>query len=183
MKLHLGCGKRYLPGFTHVDIENYEHIQMQSPMHNLQKVRDSSVDEIYSSHAFEYYDRELARIVLIEWLRVLKPGGQLYLSVPDFGALLAIYKSTGNLKSILGPLFGRWHNEKLNSTIYHKTVYDKKDLFDLLLVVGFEKVSTFDPIVYLNTISAEYDDYSLAFHPHMDKNGIQVSLTLTAIKP
>ena len=26
IKLHLGCGKRYLPGYTHIDIDNEPHI-------------------------------------------------------------------------------------------------------------------------------------------------------------
>jgi predicted SAM-dependent methyltransferase len=183
MKLHLGCGKRFLPGFIHVDIEKYEHIQIHSPMHDLHQIESATVEEMYSSHAFEYYEREFAGKVLLEWLRILKPGGQLYLSVPDFEALVEIYNSTGDLKNILGPLFGRWHNVELNSTIFHKTVYNKKDLSDLLQAAGFEMVLPFDPVEYLQKISTEYDDYSLAYYPHMDRSGIQVSLTLKATKP
>ena len=35
MKLHLGCGKRYLTGFTHIDIENFKHIDFNSGIENL----------------------------------------------------------------------------------------------------------------------------------------------------
>jgi len=183
MKLHIGCGKRFLPGFKHVDIENYPHIDFQIPMHDLSLIDDSSVSEIYSSHAFEYYDREFAKVVLLEWFRVLKPQGCLYLTVPNFEALIEIYASTKNLKTILGPLFGQWHNPNLGETIYHKTVYDKKDLKNSLLDVGFRTAVEFNPARYLMAVSPEYDDYSLAYFPHMDPSGIQVSIAIKATKP
>jgi hypothetical protein len=47
---------------------------------------------------------------------------------------------------------------------------------------GFKEVKTFDPVEYLGNIDEMYDDYSLAFYPHMDSSGIQVSLALTARK-
>lgn len=28
MKIHLGCGKRYIPGFYHVDVVDYPHIDL-----------------------------------------------------------------------------------------------------------------------------------------------------------
>ena len=35
MKLHLGCGERYLDGFTHIDIADFEHIDFKIPVNDL----------------------------------------------------------------------------------------------------------------------------------------------------
>jgi hypothetical protein len=37
---------------------------------------------------------------------VLIPGGAIYLTVPDFAALVKIYSSSSDLNIIIGPLFG-----------------------------------------------------------------------------
>lgn len=48
----------------------------------LQSISDSTVDCVYSSHCLEHLKN--IRIALVNWLRVLKPGGYLYFTVPDF---------------------------------------------------------------------------------------------------
>ena len=180
MKLHLGCGKRYLTGFTHIDIENFKHIDFNSGIESLSFIESESVSEIYSSHSFEYFDWKQSMSVLAEWNRVLSPGGILFLTVPDFASLVKIYSITGKLDSVIGPLFGRWENS--DNTIYHKTAWDLDSLTSALEGSGFKEVKTFDPVDYLRNIDETYDDYSLAFYPHMDRSGIQVSLAMTARK-
>ena len=74
-KLHLGCGNRYLPGYIHIDIDNYEHIDINSSINDLNMFKDNSVNEIYSSHSLEYFDIFEVEDVLEEWKRVLCSGG------------------------------------------------------------------------------------------------------------
>jgi predicted SAM-dependent methyltransferase len=180
MKLHLGCGKRNLKGYVHVDIENYDHIDHVSSIDNLAFIEDSSVSEIYSSHAFEYFDRVQSISVLAEWHRVLEPGGELYLTVPNFRSLIEIYTVTNDLNAIIGPLFGRWENG--DNTIYHRTTWDFQSLSSRLEEVGFLQISSFDPVAFLGSVDPTFDDYSLAFFPHMDHTGIPVSLAMKAQK-
>ena len=182
MKLHLGCGKRFLEGFIHVDIANFPHIDHYASVENLSFLGDGVVDEIYSSHTLEYFDRSVVKNVLTEWLRVLKPGGKLYLTVPDFDSLISIYRKTGSLEKIIGPLFGRWENPGITVPIFHKTTWNHEDLVSVFNEVGFSGIESFDPVTYLSNIDSKYDDYSLAFFPHLDRNGIQVSLALCGIK-
>jgi hypothetical protein len=113
---------------------------------------------------------------------VLTPGGKLYVSVPDFRQLIKIYESSGSLASVLGPLFGKWHNPNNGETIYHKTVWDYDSLKNCLRDSGYCEVSSFDPVGYLASIDEGFDDYSLAYYPHMDRTGIRVSLCLRALK-
>ncbi len=69
MKLHLGCGKRYLEGYIHVDIAEFEHIDYQLPIDDLSTFKDNTVEEIYASHVLEYFDRNDVINVLTEWKR------------------------------------------------------------------------------------------------------------------
>lgn len=177
MKLHLGCGKRYIEGYRHVDLATFPHIDVFTSVDDLSFFSDNSVVEIYASHVLEYFDRFDAISVLKEWKRVLSDGGILRLSVPDFDNLIKIYQETSDLRSILGPMYGRMPMNDI--TIYHKTVYNRELLISVLREAGFEREiedwNTFD-------VFADYDDHSKAFFPHMDPTGIQVSLNLETRK-
>jgi hypothetical protein len=109
------------------------------------------------------------------------PGGQVYIAVPDLKALIAIYELSGSIENILGPLFGRWATD--TGYIYHKTAWDFQSLGNTLSGIGFNLVREFDPVEYLSRIDSEYDDYSLAYYPHLNREGIKVSITINATKP
>ena len=49
MKLHLGCGKRCLEGFLHIDIADFDHIDYKSSVDRLPMIDDNSVDLIYAT--------------------------------------------------------------------------------------------------------------------------------------
>lgn len=61
----MGCGKRYLKGYLHVECSRYEHIDYVKPIHPLPSIKDGTIEEIYFSHALEYYDFEEAKIVYL----------------------------------------------------------------------------------------------------------------------
>jgi predicted SAM-dependent methyltransferase len=179
MKLHLGSGRRTLKGFLQVDIEPWPNVDIVSDIGDLTMIDIASVDEIYTSHSFEYFDARQAVSVLAEWKRVLRRGGKLFISVPDFASLVRIYEETGDLSKIIGPLFGRWESVKVEGAIYHRTVYDFDSLSEALRLAGFSQIELFDPVKYLADTDPDYDDYSLAYFPHMDRRGIQVSLCVS----
>jgi predicted SAM-dependent methyltransferase len=181
MKLHLGCWHRFIDGFVHIDWCDLPHIDYKSSVDKLPFIPTNAVELIYASHVFEYFDRDEVPQVLEEWLRVLKPGGVLRLSVPDFTKLVEVYRKSGTLRPIIGPLYGRMHIESTETLIFHKMVYDKKLLTDTLKACGFSEVSEWE---WRNTEHSHVDDHSQAYYPHMQKeNGIQISLNLEARKP
>lgn len=182
MKLHLGCWHRNIPGFVNIDLCDMPHIDYKTSVDKLPMIESGSVDLIYSSHNFEYFDRVEAVEVLKEWNRVLKTGGLLRLAVPDFDSLIDVYKLSGDINKILGPLYGRMVIDTKNGqkTLYHKTVYNFDSLKNILESSGFDMVKRYD---WQKTIHKDYDDHSQAYYPHMDKeNGILVSLNVEAIK-
>jgi predicted SAM-dependent methyltransferase len=178
MKLHLGCGKRFIPEFTHIDKEQYPHVQHCCDISDLSFLKENSVSLIYCCHAFEYFDRIQAAEVLKEWHRVLKPSALLRLAVPDFTALIEIYQSTKNLNLILGPMYGKISSQ--SGPIYHKSIYDFESLKQLLSNNGFSDVQLYD---WRQTEHANVDDFSQAYYPHMDKNnGRLISLNVQCRK-
>lgn len=197
IKLHLGCGWRdFGEDWIHIDGGEYPHLHS----HDITKLpfQNESVDLIYASHVFEYFDREEGLEVLKEWFRVLKKGGILRLAVPDFEEIAKLYsQGKFSLKNFLGPLYGKMKmgvkglNEENNPTIYHKTVYDFDDLKELLGSVGFKNIQKYDWKV--TSPHDKFDDHSQSYLPSenfiptfekpFDKeNGYLISLNLEAEK-
>ncbi len=175
MRLHLGCGKRdFGSAWNHIDLLDLPHIDS----HNVEELPydDNSCEIIYASHLINYFDRVEVEAVLVEWLRVLQPGGVLRLAVPDFEAMCNLYKNGYSLEKFLGPLYGKWNDPP----IYHKTAYDFRSLSRLLKRVGFKGIKRYD---WRDTDHAGHDDHSQAYMPHMDKkHGTLVSLNVEAVK-
>jgi len=179
LRLHLGCGRRFIPGFVHVDVAEFAHIDYRRPIEDLAVFEDRSADLIYCCHAFEYFDRSEAPKVLREWKRVLKTGGILRLAVPDFAALVEVYHRSGDIARILGPLYGRIEvNASAPSILYHRTTYDFSSLRSTLEAAGFTSVRRYD---WRTTSHNDVDDFSQAYFPHMDKeHGLLTSLNVEA---
>ncbi len=176
MQLHVGCGDRYIPGFIHVDIRKLPHVDYVTSADKLNMFENNSVDLIYSCHILEHFRRYQIENVLEEWRRVLKTGGILRIAVPDFEKLVEVYLKTGDLKLILGLLVGR--QDYPENT--HHVVFDYTYLSEVLARVGFKNIHRYD---WRQTIHKDYDDYSQAYIPHMDKGqGILVSLNVEATK-
>lgn len=177
MKLHLGCGKRFLPGFVHIDAVDYPHVDHIATIDNLSFIQTDSVDLIYNCHVLEHFKRRDVGRVLSEWHRVLKPGGTLRVSVPDFSKLCEVYQRENKLDLVIGALFGR------QDYLYniHYNVFDFISLSKSLDQAGFVNVRYYD---WRQTEHAGIDDFSQAYIPHMDKeHGTLISLNVECDKP
>jgi predicted SAM-dependent methyltransferase len=182
LRIHLGCGRRFIPGYVHVDIADFPHIDHRAAIDELPMFTDAAADLIYCCHAFEYFDRDQGTAVLKEWRRVLRPGGVLRLAVPDFEALCTLYSRTGDIGLVLGPLYGRMTIGTGTGAqlIYHRTVYDFASLERMCLEAGFRACRRYD---WRATDHRGVDDFSQAYYPHMDKeNGLLISLNVEAVR-
>lgn len=176
MKLHLGCGKRFIPGFEHIDAVEYPHVRTVHAIDALPFIANDSVDLIYACHVLEHFTKREALRVLSEWRRVLLPGGILRVAVPDFAALAKVYLSGQPLDRIHGPLFGR------GDYLYniHYAVYDEETLTSAFIDAGFSSWRRYD---WHETEHADVDDFSQAYLPHLDReNGTLISLNMEATK-
>lgn len=176
-KLHLGCGKRYIPGFIHIDKEYYKHLDYQLDITNLSKFADNSIDVIYACHVLDHLSRnkELDG-ALSEWHRVLRRGGILRIAVSDFEKVVQMYNSGTDLETLWGHLVGG-HKSPADA---HGCVFDFTVLKRYLKKHGFKNIKRYD---WRKTIHKSYDDLSQAYIPHMDKKGgILMSLNVEAEK-
>ena len=179
IKLNLGCGNRnFGEDWIHIDGSEYPHIYSHDIV-NL-PFENNSVDIIYASHVFEYFDREEAIDILNKWKKYLKEGGILRLAVPNFNSYAKLYSENKiSLDQCVGPLYGKWKMTD-KEIIYHKTTYDYVSLKKLLEMTGFKNIQLWD---WKQVEHGNIDDYSQAYIPHMNKdNGELVSLNIEAIK-
>jgi Uncharacterized protein conserved in bacteria len=90
-----GAGEGFLsgriPGFITVDLRDVDDTDIVSDISDLSWTGDGTVDQIYCSNALEHFPIHKTKDVLAEWHRVMKPGGKLFVSVPDFDANVKIY--------------------------------------------------------------------------------------------
>lgn len=175
MRLHLGCGKRHIPGWIHIDAVEFPHIDHVAQIDSLPFIADKSVDMIYACHVLEHFKRKDVDRVLREWRRVLCRGAILRLSVPDFGAICDVYHEHKDLSQVVGLLFGR------QDYLYniHYSAWDYNTLHGALTDAGFSYAREWD---CHNVEHSMVDDYSKAYIPHMDTTGTLMSLNIEAVK-
>lgn len=94
--LNLG-GYNKQPGWINVNIQPQSYgtdfvAEILRTIEDLHGIPDESVDALYCSHALEHVKIENLESTLNEWSRVLKPGGYLFLSVPDM-VVMARYEN------------------------------------------------------------------------------------------
>lgn len=176
MKLHIGCGQKYLPGYKHMDVLEAPHIDYVCNTREMTMIDDDSVTEIYACHVLEHVKRTEVIDVLKEWKRVLTNGGVIRIAVPDFEAVVEEYKVSKDIKKYLGLLYGG-QDYDYN---FHYVTFDYTYLKEILIEAGFKNVIRYE---WQDFLPDGYDDFSRAYVPHMDfENGRLMSLNVTASK-
>lgn len=126
--INLGCGNEYFQSdenveWINVDMqENDGKVDVITDVSKELPFEDSTADIIVASHILEHIEMSLASDVIKEWMRVLKPGGKLFLTVPDGMALAEAYVT----KEITNYIFavnmtGPYHTGVHD---HHRWVYD-----------------------------------------------------------
>lgn len=180
MKLHIGCGKRVLHGWVHIDLEKFPHIDHQIDIKHIDKVfKENTIDEIYACHVIEHIPRHEIDGVLHSLFKILKPGGILRTAVPDIGTAIKLY--TEQDIPLYPTLYGQFWGGQKNAHDFHTIGFDMRTLSTFLANVGFCHVERYN---WRDFLPENYDDYSKSYIPHMDfENGVNLSLNTIARKP
>jgi predicted SAM-dependent methyltransferase len=156
-KLNLGSGDVRKAGFLNVDL--YPGGDVSLDLRLGLPFESDSCDPIFSEHFFEHidYPEPITRL-LIDCLRVLRPGGELRFSVPDTEWPLGDYPAGDGAPYFAACLVHKWHPSRCQTRIEHinyhfrqdgehRFAYDFETAEKLLQRVGFVEVSrrTFDP--------------------------------------
>ena len=177
IKLHIG-GKQAHPDWKILDIESRPEVDIIGDAANLSQFTDNSIETIYTSHVLEHFNyliNQELRNTLKEWYRVLQPGGQLMVSVPNLKVLCWLYLDpTLSFEArfhLMRTIFGG------QTTAYdvHKVGFDAEILSSYLLEAGFidctivpefglfndcSSLRFKDTLISLNMIATKPDSFS-----------------------
>lgn len=93
LRINIGCGHIQPEGFLNVDGRALPGVDIVSEATSI-PLADGEVDEIFSSHLVEHFTRHmLERVLLPNWVSLLKPGGTLTTVAPDGAAMLSAVNS------------------------------------------------------------------------------------------
>jgi len=173
--IHLGCGEIDSPGYINIDSRPFAHVHNVHDVCDLPFLGNNFADLIYSSHTLEHVSYIKLAKVIREWRRILKKGGVLRIGVPDFDAILNIYRDNNNSIEVILPSLMGGQDYKQN---FHYSVFNKKYLTSLLLECGFTEVRDWDPKKVDNHT---FEDWTSSIY---EVNGkvYHISLNLEAIK-
>jgi SAM-dependent methyltransferase len=86
LRLNLGCGDKHLHGYVNVDVASSRagvQPDVQCDLRDLKRFATDSADEILAVHVVEHFWRWEIVDVLREWVRTLRPGGQMIVECPN----------------------------------------------------------------------------------------------------
>jgi len=146
LRLMLGGRDQRLEGWTNVDLHEGQNVDIRADISDLRAVcRDGSVLELYCSHCLEHFPHPRTLSVLKEWYRVLQPGGQIYISVPDFDAMVKLYNKMGVLVPLIRNMLC---GDQGYDLAFHYNLFTYATLAALCVEAGFRDVKRLDRMPY-----------------------------------
>lgn len=155
-------GQADLPGWKSINIDPELKPDYVSDVTNLNFLNDLSVSKFYMSHVFEHIRQSDIIPTLKTIFNKLKPGGEVYISVPDIGILANLLNSIElNIDQkvhVMRMIYGG----QVNAYDFHYFGYNFQILEAILGASGFDKVrkvsefslfkdtSTFKPYFNIN---------------------------------
>lgn len=170
--LQIGCSSTELCakiGWTSVDALEGLSVHIVAPAYGLEMLPDASFERLYSSHTLEHlsHSQETAirngtivsselGVTMMEWHRILIPGGDIFISVPDSDLLFRLLASKSLLRHeknlVLSILYGG-QDYKYN---FHKMGFYFDGLRLMLENYGFcdiERVTDFGFFIDASTLA------------------------------
>jgi hypothetical protein len=151
MRLNIGCGKQYIPGYINVDLFEDGIADIVAPADSLDFVTDNSVEEIVTYQLIEHLGLINFYKTLAHWAVKLKPGGKLSIETPDLEKSLEVLVNKKSEKD-LDWLFGVSDPGQV-----HNRPFFSEELIKILKLIGFEKIQIKEPLGFwkINTFRLE----------------------------
>lgn len=142
MNLNIGCGSVRMEGYIGVDVYPFEAVDVVADAAKL-PFADQSVDRIRCDQVIEHFFPGDIDGLLKEWGRVMKPGGRVYITTPDFEYVAREYvagRMGVNLARayICGTVDGLNTYDRNQPESYHRTLWDVVSLQSEFAAVGLQ---------------------------------------------
>src|SRR5262245_32947651 len=171
-RLHIG-GTARAPGWEVLNVQPGDHVDHVGRAEDLSRFPDGTFDAVYASHVLEHLaPRGALEAGLSEWHRVLRPGGILYVSVPDLDLLCRLFADRERLTpderfTVMLMMFGGHADEHDR----HEIGFNKEFLTHFLRSAGFVDLRRVESLGQFG------DSSELVF------KGERISLNVVARKP
>lgn len=90
-RLHIGCGPHLLPGWLNADYEPRERSVLCLDATRTFPLPSDTFETVFSEHMIEHVPHAGGAVMLDEVFRVLRPGGRVRITTPDFAFLVGLY--------------------------------------------------------------------------------------------
>jgi predicted SAM-dependent methyltransferase len=169
LNLHIG-GLVAKPGWKILNAQPGEAVDLVGDVRDLGSFPEASCQRIYASHVLEHVDQNDFLPTLKGINRVLRPGGDLYVSVPDLDVLSRMFLDrTLTLEQrfhVMRMMFGG----QMDQHDFHYIGLNEEILTGFLLQAGFSSIRRVDSFGLFSDTSD--------FRPY----GVAISLNLIASK-
>ena len=135
MRLNIGAGGDTEEGWEPWDISHGRDCR------DMAALASGTVDEIRASHVLEHIGLRETLPTLREWRRVLKPGGRLFVAVPDFKKIVGTWMQDEPHPHLEMYLMGGQSDEH----DFHKAVFWFEKLAAQMEAAGFDRVGRCGP--------------------------------------
>jgi predicted SAM-dependent methyltransferase len=147
VRLNVGCGNNILKGYKNIDMYQYSPEVILMDIRKL-SLPENSVDEIYAKDVIEHMGLPDAIKTLHHWGKLIKTGGKLIIQTTSFELMAEAYRVGKLSMSDLNYLMfagvnwaeGRsdWCSEKVTEHDWHKSIYTKELISQILTKNNFE---------------------------------------------
>ena len=152
LRLHLGCGGKYLEGHVNIDVEDWAGVcDILASATELPLFADDSVEHIFSHALLEHIPPWDTLRTLREWHRLLKPGGTIRIEVPDLERIYEdwLVRHTLDEQEAIHNIFGPGRKRgELYSSQHHLTGFTYDRLSRFLMQAGFQEPVRIEHEIY-----------------------------------
>lgn len=178
-RLNLGGGTEKIEDFLNCD--HYDpHADIQFDMSEVFPIDDNTIAEIRSHHSLEHLPRRDAIHCLKECFRILQPGGEFELSIPDLYGCCSLYMLAANEEDsdlrdwYRRTIYGRQVTDgKKDLGQFHYTGFGLTEMRDVLIDIGF-KIDTMKTLDENDTPSMEFKCHKSVTSTEIEENGLSV---------
>ena len=130
MRMNIGSGADAEDGWIPWDIAHGNYAQRIT-------MPDGCIEEIRASHVLEHIARAETLPTLKEWRRVLKPGGRLFVAVPDFDKVVCAMEQNLPDPNLEAYIMGG----QTDVHDFHCAIFNDGKLRNLLEMAGFQRIA------------------------------------------